>query len=704
MPETISGTVERIYFSSPDFSAGVLDIGPGGRIKFSGKFLAVAGETISLTGVWKDYPKYGRQFSVGSLSYDLPQTKDGLIRYLAKNAAFKGIDEVMATRLVEYADTAERLDNLIRTGMDELHAALRIPLPALQTLREQWIAHAGENKIRAYLSSFELTPHQISTLLERFGENIVGVLKSNPYVLMRHVSGYGVKRVDEIARKTGVPKNHPGRLRAGVIHVATEEIDSGRTWIDARDLVRHANDLLVLDDLDSLEQIKTAGKELIECGDLVAEGAAITLPAIRDDERLIFDTFIACMQSPGHNIAADTEQTNGLLLGQRKALELALCSRICVISGAARTGKSVTVSRIAGAFQNHGLKVAVCAPTGKAAKRAEELFRQYGLDLEAKTIHRLLGYNGNTYASETIDADVLIGDEVSMVSVDLMAELLRHTDFNRTTLILVGDHNQLPSVGPGSILRDVILHRLAPVEELTEVVRQAGILKTNCNAVLAGRIEPTDPSKHEWLVIDRFKQPEEIQACLRDLIREYIPQFLHYDPLRDVQIISPTHKGLLGTREINRMMQGLHHGSVQGVFTVGDRIVQKANDYGLNIFIGSLGTVTAIDKEGIHVEFDLEGERLIPQDKTGALQLAYCLTIHSTQGSEAPCVILLLHKSHWHACRQLTYTGVTRARKTLILLGDRWGIRHSVQDQRSAERRTLLSLWANEREKTHHEE
>lgn len=697
-PVTISGIVSRIYTTAANFSAGVLDADNGRQIRFSGKFMAVAGEALTLTGQWQTHPKYGDQFMADGLSYEMPQTPEGLIRYLAKSPAFRGIGEVAARRLVEYAGTAEHLDQLIRDGQDELQAALHLPAQTLQTLREAWIARAEENSIRSYLSSFELTTCQMDDLLERFGEGIVGILKTDPYQLIRQVPGYGFKRVDAIARKVGVPKDHPGRIRAGMVFTVEEAIRDGHTWIDAEELIRKANVLLFLDSADSRQRIEAAGRALIESGDLVAEGAAISLPDVWDDERFIFDTLAMHAGRDGHMLPAAPALTSGLLPGQRAAFELAFACRVCVITGAAGTGKSLTISRIARAFRDAGLTVTVCAPTGKAAKRAEELMNRYGLSLEAKTIHRLLGYNGIIYQSGMLDTDVLIADECSMISVDLMAELLRRIDFTRTALVLVGDHNQLPSVGPGSVLRDIIRHKLAPVAELTEVVRQAGVLKTNSTAVLAGHVAQTEPSEKEWLVIDRFSNPADIQACLRELIRTQILQYLHYDPLREVQIITPTHKGTLGTRELNKMLQTLHHGPVKGRFTIGDRVVQKANDYDLEIFNGSIGTITGINNDGIHIDFDLEGHRQLVPDKQNSLQLAYCLTIHSMQGSEAPCVILILHRSHWHACRQLFYTGVTRASKTLILLGDARGIQQAVRNQRSAERRTLMSLWAKHAE------
>ncbi len=693
MDETIDGIIARVYFASPAFSAGTLESEDGRGIKFSGRFHAIEGDSVSLTGSWERHRKYGRQFAVKSVAYNLPQTAEGLMRYLAGNPAFRGIGTAGAGKLVGLAKTAAELEFLLNGDLEKLKTRLRIPMPALQNLRDAWSRSAKSNTLRTYLAGFELTEYQVNSLLDKFGDGVVGAFRADPYILLGCVKHFSFKRIDVIARKTGIAKNHPGRLRAGVMHVVREELANGHTWISAGELVAKANELLIMDSLDSVERIRAAGKDLLEAGDLVAHAAHVSLPQIREDEALIRDTFARFAWQQRTVASVPDEFLAGLLCGQKQAVRLTLGHRISVITGAAGTGKSLTIARIAGACTGRNLRVAVCAPTGKAAKRAEELLLAAGLRVEAKTIHRMLGFDGHAFHAGRVDADVVIIDEVSMVSADLMAEVLRHIDFKGTSLILVGDHNQLPSVGAGSVLRDIITHGLAPVAHLTQVVRQAGVLKANCNRILSGQIVPTDQDSRDWIVIDRFKEPAAIQSCLRDLIRHHIPRQLHFDPLREVQIITPTHRGPLGTREVNKMLQYLHHGPVDRNFTPGDRVVQKVNDYGNEIFNGSLGTVRAIETEGIHIEFDLEGTRLLEWERARALKLAYCLTIHSMQGSEAPCVILLLHKSHWHAGRQLVYTGATRARKTLIILGDRWGIRRAIKQTQASQRRTMLQVW-----------
>ncbi|MCG3180458.1 MAG: ATP-dependent RecD-like DNA helicase [Phycisphaerae bacterium] len=710
--ETIRGAVHKTFYSSPTFSAGILRTDDGAFVKFRGRFCANKGDVVAVVGQWTRDKKYGRQFDVQGLSYDLPESNDGLVAYLADHPAFKGVGVKTAERIVEYAGDGQTLDRLIRDGIGELHQRLRIPMATLVTLRDAWIANSDENRVRAYLAQFDLTPHQMDVLLSTFGNGIVGVLRCDPYVLIKHVNGYGFKRVDKIARKMGTRKEHPGRIEAALAYCLSEEIGSGHTWTAGHDLVNKANEVLVLDTLDSLDLIRSTARAMLERGDLDADGQAVSTPAIRSAEQLIHNA----LQSHAWSVcpfAVVASPPAGLNPGQREAFSMAMSNAVSVISGGAGVGKTFVVAQLAKAFQAARLSVALCAPTGKAAKRIEELMRQHGVDLEASTIHRLLEYNGHEFKRDSlseavrrVDASgiwtespafhVVIVDEVSMVDVPLMAELLRRIDLAKTRLILVGDHNQLPPVGPGNVLRDIIHGQLAHTKVLTDVVRQAGILKVNSTAILSGTVAPTAVNDPAWVVIDHFREAQHIQTYLRDLVLKLIPERLGYDPVLEVQIVTPMHNGPLGTKALNSMMQFLLFGRVDEKFAVGDKVIQAANDYDMGVMNGTIGRVVDFEDGGYLIDFDGVGCRTVDGERLGKVQLAYALTAHKAQGSEFPCVVVVCHKSHFFADRNWLYTAVTRAAKTCILVGDRWGLRHAAGKNNTIKRRTFLSRWADQ--------
>lgn len=714
MPNKISGTVDRTYFTSPKFSAGVLVSNAGDRVRFRGPFCANEGDMVTMIGQWKVDRKYGPQFAADSLSYELPTSTEGLIQYLAKHPAFVGIGEVTARKIVAHAASAAHLDRLIRQDIDELHRELRIRKSTLESLREAWIAHSADNEVRSYLASFGLTHHQMETLLQTFGNSVVGVLRADPYQLIRYVKGYGFKKVDKIARAMGTPKDHRGRIEAGLLFVVNDELSSGHTWTAGADLLDKANNLLLLDTLDSRDVIRAAAERLLQEGLLVADGNAVTTARCLETEQFI-QTVFDLQGWDERPLAGVRLQLAGLKDRQADAYRAALRYCISVISGGAGTGKTYVLARLAKTFQDAGLRVALCSPTGKAAKRIEESLRAQGLDLEAKTIHRLLEYDGHEFHRESLSApsdrpngggqpntdsgyDVVIMDEMSMTDVSLMAELLRRIDFSKTRLILVGDHNQLPPVGPGNVLRDVIQHNLVPTVILDEVVRQAGVLKTNSMAVLSGTIAPTAVDDPAWSVVDVFQDPQQIQVYLRELVLQKIPDRLRLDPINDVQIITPTHIGPLGTKAINQMMQRLLHGEVARKFAVADKVIQTVNDYGLGVMNGTIGRVVEIESGpggGYWIDFDGCGARHIKDEQVLNVQLAYALTAHKAQGSEFPCVVVLCHKSHYFADRNWLYTAVTRAARYCIVMGDRWGLRNAVKKNNTIRRRTFLNLWAS---------
>lgn len=702
MPETINGTVERTYFSGATFTAGVLRSEGGDTVRFKGKLFAAEGDHLSATGRWMNDPKYGHQFEIQSVTYELPQTREGLVNYLTKNPAFQGIGQKTAEKIVDALDDGESLDDVLEHSPETLIDA-GVPSHVVRELAESWAGRSEENTVRSYLAGFGLTQHQMDTLLEKFGLSIVSMLKHDPYLLIKHLSGYGFKRVDQIALKMGIAKTHPGRIDAALSYCIYEQINKGHTWVSSQELTDHANDVLVIDSLDSRNLIQEAGKRLIESGDIIADGTAVTTPAMYECEKYIQQVFKDHAWDSDWNPSKDeyADATVGLGADQLEAFRTAWSSRISVISGGAGTGKTFVVSRLTQAFRERGSVVALCAPTGKAAKRIEQLLKEHGVVASASTIHRLLGYNGREFSNEPIPADVLIVDEVSMVDVRLMATLLRHLKLNKTRLILVGDHNQLPPVGPGNVLRDIIQHNLVPATVMTKVHRQAGVLKSSSVAVLDGEVRRTaEDQQSRWIVIDRFHDADAIKNYLRDLVIHELPKHCGFDPVKHIQIVTPEHRGTLGTKSINQMMQYILHADQQeisGRFVVGDKVIQTRNDYELGVMNGTIGIVEGIESDGLYVDFEGIGgidTLKVNWQQAKEIELAYALTAHKAQGSEFPCAIVLCHKSHFFADRNWLYTAVTRASKTCVLLGDDYGIRRAARHVHNAKRRTLLSLWS----------
>ena len=394
---------------------------------------------------------------------------------------------------------------------------------------------------------------------------------------------------------------------------------------------------------------------------------------------------------------------------QRAAVKNALSYSISLMTGGAGSGKTYAVSTITSIAERLELSVVLAAPTGKAAKRLEEVVGH-----DASTVHRLLGFNGHTYSRDAlnpIEADILVIDEVSMVDVPLAWRLFQAVNREKTAVVLVGDHNQLPPVGPGNLLRDLVKSRAIPTTVLTRIIRQAGELKENSTAILAGEVRPTSEVKagarRPWYVIDKFTDAGDLRRMLILLFDEVLHERLGYDLVRDVHVLTPTHKGSLGTVELNIELQRLLQKKLFQ-FNVpevdaghrprlypGDKVIQTKNDYELGVMNGSMGIVMSVDpKDGMVVDFDGRPVEIKSgSDALGNIQLAYATSIHKVQGSEFPCAVVVAHKSHsFMHHRNLLYTAVTRAKESVIILGDRWGIEHCAQKRQVDQRNTFLSF------------
>ncbi len=715
--EKISGTIEKVFYANPDFSAGKLRTQSGQIVVFAGNLYAREGEHVVLFGNWNEHGKYGRQFQVKHIEHNLDLDADGLVKYLANHPDIKGIGPVKARLLVDAF--GKNFEQTLMKNPVAFAKAGKVSMDTVKLLQKEWQNKRTTNAVRAWLSSFELTHHQVTTLVDKLGCNCLDIIKADPYILVREIKNFGFKKVDRIARKMGTPKTHPSRIKAGIKYCVEEALDAGDCYVEFQELIDRANALLIMDNLDSRERIEAHLNALLDEKVLVCQshGGRILVanPRILKMESELAEIFTNRNNqksyfsfSVGRSIMQISPKLNKK---QRHAVENALCHKLSLVSGGAGTGKTFLVSEIVRIAGEANKKIILAAPTGKAAKRLEEVVK-----IPAMTIHRLLGYDGKDFNVGKIEADILLVDEWSMVDVPLAWQLFKTINLNKTSVVLVGDHNQLPPVGPGNILRDLIQSQVIPTTILDEVMRQAGALKENSMAILNGDVRPTSAPNEgrcrDWYLVNKYTNPSDAKNFLCKLVKEQLATF-GFDLVRDVQILTPTHKGPLGTRELNIALQRIIQKKCNGIivppilpnkrppFLLHDKVIQTRNNYETGIMNGTIGYIIDADMRG-NLAVDFDG-KIVEIEKGSAemrdIQLAYVLSLHKAQGSEFPCVIVLVHKAHsFMHHRNLFYTGVTRARKTAIIIGDAWGIRNCAQKRQVSERKTFLShLLPNER-------
>jgi exodeoxyribonuclease V alpha subunit len=740
--DAIRGTITRIIFTKNGWTAGRME-SEGKSVSFVGSIVVSMGQPVVLHGSWETHPKYGRQFAAVSVELDREMDTHGLARYLASNPAFKHIGQARAWQIAE--TFGKDFERVLLDAPEKIAEVAKVPCGTVLELQKSWIESQAINKVMVELAAYELTHHQAKTVTEAFGANAVGLLLSNPYLLIREIRGFGFKRVDKIALRAGVAKDNPNRINAGVLHVVAEELDAGHTWTEYNTLIDMANTVLIMDNLDSKDIIGGYIDNLIDSKALAAHGAEAAImvgfPVMLEAEKELAQRFIepgggkVCECFSGYNRQTISQSEPLLNPEQIDAVLRALTSSISVITGGAGTGKTFAVNTICNLAEEAGLSVVLCAPTGKAAKRMEETTGR-----NAWTVHRLLGFRGEDVLSldvDMIDADMLVVDEVSMLDIPLAVALMRAVDSGRTSVVFVGDHNQLPPVGPGSVLRDLIESNVVPVTTLTTVVRQAGVLKENSTAILAGDVRPTSvkpaPDKPaDWYVIGGLSTPDDVRNMIWHMYAEWIPVPLDFNILHGVQVLTPTHKGEAGTVELNRMLQKVVQQKVYGRAVEdsggkrakplpGDKVIQMVNDYETGLMNGTVGilrervkdktaTTTPADPENDlawldemnaineaeskpahYLELDDGTTVDIPDEALCNLELAYAITIHKAQGSEFPCAVVVCHKAHsFMHHRNLLYTGVTRAKKCAIILGDSWGIGNCARRVMANSRRTFL--------------
>ncbi|HYH18848.1 MAG TPA: ATP-dependent RecD-like DNA helicase [Azospirillum sp.] len=698
--EPLSGLIERVTFHSAETGFCVLRAKVRGHrepVTVVGHAATIAaGEFIQATGAWVNDRTHGLQFKADFLRATPPTTVEGIERYLG-SGLIKGIGPVYAKKLVKAF--GEAVFDVIEQEPGRLRQVTGIGAKRAARITAGWADQKIIRAIMVFLHSHGVGTSRAVRIFKTYGPDAIQLITENPYRLARDIRGIGFKTADAVAARLGIEKTALIRARAGISYALAEATDEGHCGLPRAELIPLAQTLLEIE----APIIETAlGLELADgtvIADTLGGAPCVFLAGLYRAEQAIADRLrrLASGRAPWPDIDADkaipwVEEKAGITLAdsQRAALRQALASKVLVITGGPGVGKTTLVDSILKVLRAKGVSILLAAPTGRAAKR---LCESTGLD--ARTLHRLLEtdpQSGGFKRDETnpLDCDLLVVDETSMVDVPLMNALLRAVPA-RAALLLVGDVDQLPSVGPGQVLADVIASGAVPVVRLTEVFRQAATSRiiVNAHRINAGLMPewPKAGEESDFYFVEAAT-PEAGVAKLVEMVRARIPRRFGADPVRDIQVLCPMNRGGLGARSLNIELQRVLNppGAVRverfgWSYGVGDKVMQVENDYDKEVYNGDLGIVSAIDPEEGTLTAVFDG-RPVTYDhgELDEVALAYATTIHKSQGSEYPVVVIPLVTQHYPMLqRNLVYTGVTRGKRLVVLVGQRRALAMAVR-------------------------
>jgi len=717
--QTITGSVERVTYHNEQNGYTVLRFqipGRGELVTVVGNFSAVSpGESLRLTGWWTTHPQYGDQFKTVEYAVTRPATIAGIQKYLG-SGLIKGIGPVTARRIVEHFK--EKTLEVIESEISSLGEVKGVSRKRLEMIQKAWEEQRAIKEVMLFLQSHAVSTHFAVKIFKQYGADSIAVVEKTPYRLAAEVYGIGFRTADQIARDLGMPADAEERLRAGLRHVLMTATEEGHCYLPACDLIERSAETLEVEDQAKLED---ALEKMLDDGSLKVEEnegeRAIYLPPLWQSERGVARRLKALIGQPprvdSNRVGSWLDrfaEKRGVELSeqQRRAIHLATASRVMILTGGPGTGKTFTLRAMVELFYAMRKTVALASPTGRAAQRLSEVTGR-----EAKTIHRMLEFDpaGLRFKRNDVwplEADVVIVDEASMIDVVLANSLIKAVD-GHSQLILVGDADQLPSVGPGAVLQDLINSGLAPVARLTQVFRQAArsLIVQNAHQINRGefpRLVKPGGEKSDCYFIEA-EEPDEVVRLIVNSVSKSLPSRFGYDPLKDIQTLSPMNRGRAGANHLNDVLQAALNPQPPAApgkaewnrggrtLRVGDKVIQRVNNYRLEVFNGDMGMVEAIDLEDqmIAVRF---ADRLVEYDFADSLELShgFAVTIHKAQGSEYPAVVIPLHTQHYlMLSRNLLYTALTRAKKTVVMIGTTKAIGMAMRNLEATRRFTGLA-------------
>lgn len=715
----LKGQIDRIVYINEENSYTIAKVKVEGRsepVTVVGKLLSpTPGEILKMEGQWSNHPKYGEQFKILNYETMIPASVHGIEKYLG-SGLIKGIGPVMAERIVKEFGT-DTLD-VIEHDINRLAEVDGVSSGRIEMIKKAWEEQKEIRNVMLFLQAHDVSSGCATKIFKQYGKESIKVVKDNPYRLAADIFGIGFISADTIAGKLGIPKDSPQRVEAGILYVLYKLCDDGHVYYPYELLIEKCQEILKVERDVVVNAFDTIALEKR----IVIEDLNEDIEEFRENKKAVYlakyhlcETSIAgrlksliSARKAIKNIESgktinwvQTKLSITLAEKQIEAIKHAVENKVMVITGGPGTGKTTIINAILKIFSRLGVNIMLAAPTGRAAKRMSETTGH-----EAKTIHRMLKYsvrNGEFEKNEQnlLNVDLMIVDEASMIDTILMHHLLKAIP-QGATFILVGDVNQIPSVGAGNVLNDIISSGAVPVIELNEIFRQAreSMIIVNAHRITSGTMPLLKSSQEkldDFYFIEK-EDPEDVLKIILELTGERIPRRFGFDPVDDIQVLTPMHRGIVGTENLNMELQKVFNPG-QSVITRGsqsfrihDKVMQIKNNYDKEVFNGDIGRIKRIDTESHEVKVSFDGRYVVyDYADLDEIVLAYAVSVHKSQGSEFPAVVIPILTQHYMLLqRNLIYTGVTRGKKLVVMVGTKKALSLGIRNDKTRKRYTYL--------------